>query len=191
MPSRIIPITAVFTLLIAGVARAADNFQVDPVHSSVVFKIKHLNTGDFWGRFNKISGTIAYDESDPGKSQLSFTVPVDSVDTNNTKRDSDIKGPDLFSAKEFKEITFKSTEVKKAGDNKLEVTGQLNLHGQSKPITVTMDVSGPHDTKMQGIKMGLSTSFTIKRSDFGMNAMQGALGDEVELHIGIEAAKKG
>jgi len=190
MHFRPLSIAAVLVLTLAGAVRAADDFKVDAVHSSVVFKIKHLNTGDFWGRFNKISGTISYDESDPTKSQLSFSVPVDSLDTNNSKRDSDVKGPDLFSAKEFKEISFKSTEVKSAGDNKLEVAGQLTMHGQTKPLTVTMERSGPHDTKMQGVKIGLSTTFTVKRSDFGMNAMQGALGDEVEVHVGIEAGKR-
>src|SRR5947207_1517813 len=110
LPQLTIPALVLFS--IAAAVRAADTYQVDPVHSSVVFKIKHMNTGDFWGRFDKISGSITFDQSDPTKMQFNFTVPVDSLDTNNAKRDSDLKGPDFFSAKEFKEITFKSTSVK-------------------------------------------------------------------------------
>src|SRR3954467_13286232 len=147
MNFRFLAIASMVILLTAGLVRAADKYEVDPVHSSIVFKVVHMETGEFWGRFNKVSGSFEYDEADPGKSKMTFSVPMDSLDTNHPKRDADLKGPDFFSAKEFKEITFNSTEIKKSGDKKLEVTGQLTMHGQSKPITVTINMRGPNDTR--------------------------------------------
>ena len=176
-----------FTLC-AGVAQA-DNYKVDPVHSTIVFRIKHVNVSWFYGRFNGPEGTVVDDAADPTKTSFDVQVKVANVDTGVQKRDDHLKSPDFFSAKEFPTIAFKSTSVKKAGD-KLEVTGDMTIHGQTKPITVTMERVGAADTKMMGYRVGYAGEFTIKRSDFGMSKMLDALGDEVTIMFGLESQKQ-
>jgi polyisoprenoid-binding protein YceI len=170
----------------AGVAQA-DNYKVDPVHSSIVFRIKHFNVSWFYGRINAPEGTVVDDAGDPTKSSFDVQLKVANIDTGNPKRDEHLKSPDFFSAKEFPTLSFKSTSVKKAGD-KLEVSGDLTIHGQTKPITVTLERVGAADTKM-GSRVGYAGEFTIKRSDFGMSKMTDMLGDEVTIMLGLESVK--
>ena len=109
-------------------------------------------------------------------------------DTANQKRDDDLRGPDFFSVKEFPTLSFKSTSVKSAGENKMEVTGDLTIHGQTKPITVTLEHVGTADTRM-GHRTGFAGEFTIKRTDFGMSKMTDMVSDDVTIMIGLEAKK--
>lgn len=172
-----------------GVTVYADTFKIDPVHSSVIFSIKHLGVTDFYGRFNDVSGTVVFDKADPSKSSVEVTVPVESVDTNNEKRDQHLKSPDFFNAKQFPMIIFKSKTVETSGDT-YKVTGELTLHGVTKPVT--LDIKKVSEAKgMEGeIRGGGQTRFTIKRSDFGMNFMQGALGDDVTVFLSLEGIKE-
>ena len=174
--------------LCTAVAQAADNYKVDPVHSTIVFRIKHVNISWFYGRFTGPEGTVVDDAADPTKTSFDVQVKVANVDTANPKRDDHLKSPDFFSAKEFPTIAFKSTSVKKAGD-KLEVSGDLTIHGQTKPITVTLERVGAADTKM-GSRVGYAGEFTIKRSDFGMSKFLEMLGDDVMIRVGLEAVKQ-
>ncbi|MGH7176691.1 MAG: YceI family protein, partial [Tepidisphaeraceae bacterium] len=149
----------------------------------------HLEKGTIWGRFNKIEGTISLDAADPAKTLFEIKVPVDSIDTNNAKRDQHLKSSDFFSAKEFATLAFKSTSVKSSGDKMLEVTGDLTVHGVTRPITIMMEYAPPSDTP-QGHKAGFAAAFVIKRSDFGMTGMVPMIGDEVHAYVGIEARRQ-
>jgi polyisoprenoid-binding protein YceI len=162
-------------------------FTIDPVHSSLVFKIQHMGVANFYGRFNEMSGT--YNPEVNGS--FNIQVKTASVDTRIPKRDDHLRSPDFFNVNEFPTIEFKSTKVEKAGENKLRVTGDLTFHGETKPITVHMTVFPAKDTQ-QGFKGGVETTFTIKRTDFGMDTYvaNGALGDEVQITVAIEGAKK-
>ena len=110
--SRICAAMAAFTaaglLSCVATAQGADSYKVDNVHSTVIFRIKHLDSSYAYGRFNEVSGTFALEEADPTKGSLDFQVAADSIDTNNAKRDQHLKGPDYFNAKQFPTITFKS-----------------------------------------------------------------------------------
>lgn len=162
---------------------AADASKVDPVHSSVVFRIRH-NTAPFYGRFNQVSGSFQLDAADPAKSSLDVSVKSASVDSNNPKRDDHLKSQSFFSVSEFPTITFKGKQFKKVSGNSWEVTGDLTLRGVTKAVTVAVE-----DTS-DGKGGGLEAKFTIKRSDFGMNFMvDKGLGDDVSLMIGLEAGK--
>jgi polyisoprenoid-binding protein YceI len=176
-------------MIFATVVHAADSYKVDPVHSTALFRIQHAGAGFLYGRINGPEGTINVDEADPTKTAFDVTLQVKNVDTNNAQRDTHLKSPTFFSAEEFPTLTFKSTAVKAAGDNKLEVTGNITIHGQTKPLTVTLDHTGTSDTPQMGHRIGYEGTFTIKRSDFGMNAMQGAVGDEVRITISLEGVK--
>jgi polyisoprenoid-binding protein YceI len=173
----------------ASTTRAADTYTVDPVHSSISFMIEHAGVSNIHGRFNDFSGTVTIDTADPSKSSFALTIPVETIDTNNVKRDEHLRAPDYFNVKQFPTMTFKSTKVK-AIDGGYEVTGDLTLHGVTKPISFTLKggdkvVEFPKGKK----RIGLVSNFSITRSQFGVTADIGALGDEVPITVGIEAAR--
>src|SRR3954452_2238822 len=108
-----------------ALARAADNFKIDPIHATVIYRVSHLNVGNAYGRFNEPTGMVTLDKDDASKSSFTFEVQTSKVDTANPKRDQHLQSPDFFDAKQFPTITFKSTGVKLCGDNKYEVAGDL------------------------------------------------------------------
>jgi polyisoprenoid-binding protein YceI len=170
-------------------ALAADAFQVDTVHSSVLFRVKHMNVSYTYGRFNDVSGSFLLDEADPSKSAFDLTIKSESVDTANTKRDDHLKRADFFNAKQFPTITFKSKSVKKA-DSAYDVAGDLTLHGVTKPVTFRLSPTGTGKGMTGGTLAGVEASVVIKRSDFGMTYMVGPVGDEVTVTVSLEGSRK-
>jgi polyisoprenoid-binding protein YceI len=177
-------------IAMAGMAGAADQYDVDGVHSTVLFKIDHFGVSNFIGRFDKISGAISWDAADPGKSTIAYTIQADSVDTNFEKRDQHLKSADFFDTKQFPTLEFKSKSVKKGAENEFSVEGELTIHGVTKPITLTVKKTGEGKDPSGAQRIGFYTTFPIKRSDFGMNFMPGALGDAVEVTVSSEGVKK-
>lgn len=168
---------------------AADGFKIDAVHSAVIFSIKHQNVAFNYGRFNDISGAFNLDAASPDSSMIDVTVKTDSIDTGNAKRDGHLKSGDFFSAKEFPTLSFKSKSVKKSSDTKFEVAGEITVRGQTKPLTINAELTGTGKGQ-KGDVAGMRTTFTIKRSDFGMDFMQGkGLADEVEITVSLEGGK--
>jgi polyisoprenoid-binding protein YceI len=170
--------------LSAPAASAADNYQIDPVHSVIIFRIGHMDVGVFYGRFNNPSGAFTFDEQNPSKSQFQAQVKAADFDSGNPKRDEHVRGPDFLNAKEFPNVTFKSKSVKAAGENKYEVSGDLTMHGQTKPVTIALDKIGS-----KGDLIGFEGRTEVKRSDFGIKGIQG-VADEVQLTIAFEGKKK-
>jgi polyisoprenoid-binding protein YceI len=148
-----------------------------------------MNTAYFWGRFNNISGSFTLDEANPAASQFEFQVKVDSVDTGSTKRDTHLKSPDFFNSVQFPVIAFKSQSVKKTG-NGYEVTGDLTLHGVTKPISVHVIPSGNGKGPSGRPIAGIEATLNLKRSDFGMTNMIGMIGDDVLVNVGVEGSRK-
>jgi polyisoprenoid-binding protein YceI len=170
-------------------AHGADKYKIDPVHSSVLFGIKHLGVTNVYLVFKEITGTVTFDSADPSKSSVELTVPVESLDARNPKRDQHLRSPDFFNAKQFPTLTFKSTRIEGSGDT-YKVSGDFTLHGVTKPITVEFK-RGADAKGMEGeMRGGGETHFTIKRSDYGMTFMQGALGDEVSIILSLEGVKQ-
>lgn len=173
-----------------SVARAAESFAVDTVHSGIHFRVKHLGAGFTWGRFNQFSGTITLDEQNPGASSVTIEIKTESVDTNSPDRDKHLRNPDFFDAKTFPVATFKSTDVSKKGDV-FTVKGTLELHGVKKPHTLELTRVGTGKNREGKALVGFSGKTTIKRSEFNMNyGLPAAVGDEVELFIDVEAVQK-
>jgi polyisoprenoid-binding protein YceI len=175
--------------LCCNVARGADTYTVDPVHSSISFMISHVGISNIHGRFNAFSGKITIDPADASQSSFALTIPIASIDTNNVKRDEHLRAPDYFNAKQFPNMSFKSTSVK-AVEGGYEVTGDLTLHGVTKPVSFTLKggdkvVEFPKKIK----RIGFVSTFSIRRSDFGVTAERKNLGDEIPITVGIEAAK--
>lgn len=171
-------------------ALAADTYELDPVHSHANFKIMHLDVAYQHGRFNDLKGMVWVDEKNPAKSKVEVTVMTNSVDTKNKKRDEHLMSPDFFNAKQFPTLSFKSTSVAAAGKNTYKVTGNLSLHGVTKPVTFMLKKTGEGKDPWGGFRMGGEAVFTIKRSDFGMTFMMPGLGDEVTLMLSFEGVKK-
>jgi polyisoprenoid-binding protein YceI len=183
-----------FILVVAGIAvappvGAADDYTLDAAHAGVTFKISHLGLSWTYGRFKDLSGSFTIDPTNPAATKFEVTAKVESVDTDNAKRDEHLRSPDFFNAKQFPSLSFKSTAVK-AVQGGYEVTGDLTLHGEKKAITVTM-VGGRTVEFPKGVqRTGYSTEFKIKRSEFGMDKMLEAIGDEVLISVSFEGTKK-
>jgi len=172
----------------AGIAGAPASYTIDPVHSSVIFRIKHMNTSQFYGRFNDIHGTLDFDDANPASSNLDPEIKIDSVDTHATKRDGHLKSPDFFNAATFPTATFKSKTWTKSGEA-FDVTGDLTIHGVTKPVTVKLEKTGTGKGQ-GGPIIGFETTFTVKRSDFGISYMPDGLGEDVRITIALEAGAK-
>lgn len=167
----------------------AETYAVDPVHSTLLFRINHMGVCNFYGRFNGIAGDFTVAEG--GTGSVSVKIDAASVDTANKDRDDHLRGTDFFSVEQFPEITFKSDALKPAGGSKYEAKGTLTLHGVSKEVTLAAERIGSKDTKY-GYRTGFEGTVTFKRSDFGMayGIDGGVLGDEVRLILAIEGVRK-
>lgn len=173
-----------------ALAEAAGSYDVDGGHSHVMFRIGRFGISYQYGRFNKISGAITIDGADPTKSTISIEIAADSVFTADKKRDTHLKSPDFFDAKQFPTITFKSTKVEATGGNKYDVSGDLSMHGVTKPVTIALDYVGSGKDPWGGFRVGFEGKVTIQRSDFGITFMSEGLSDEVDLTFAVEAVKK-
>jgi len=168
-------------------ADAGEVFQVDAVHSTAIFRVHHRGAGMFYGRFNDIAGTITGDENPA----FDISIDINSVDTNNEKLDGHLKSPDFFNAVEFSVMTFKSSSTKNIGDEKYEVTGDITIHGVTKPLTVMMSKTGQVKGR-RGELIGFEMEFQISRSDYGMNygIESGALSNDIKVIVALEAGRK-
>jgi polyisoprenoid-binding protein YceI len=165
-------------------------FDVDAVHSSMVFKVKHAGIANFYGRFNKISGKLLIDADDPAESLIQLSIDAASVDTNNPDRDKHLRSPDFFNAPEHPEITFESEKVTPKGGSRFEVRGKLGLHGVEKDVTVQVEQTGFGALGgFLGTRVGYEARFTLKRSDFQMSYALDVLGDDVDVVISLEGTK--
>ncbi|WP_435006558.1 YceI family protein [Tundrisphaera lichenicola] len=178
---------AVSLSLVVSDVGADDAFHIDAVHSSVLFRIKHMNVSYAYGRFNKISGKFSINETDPGKSFLELDIDVETIDTANEARDRHLKGPDFFNAKQFPSISFRSKSVRKVSTG-YTVSGDLTLHGVTKPVDLDLTVVGTGKGMKGETISGLEGSLNLKRSDFGMTYMVGPIGDEVRVSASVEGS---
>lgn len=186
----LLAVAAVLAISSGTSLRAAEEYQFDPVHSSVSFKARHLDISWIHGRFNEVEGKFAIDKQNPSKSWFQFSIKVDSVDTANKARDEHLRQPDYFDTKQFPTIDFKSTQVKPLKDGGYEVTGDLTMHGKSNKVTLHLE--GGKETEWMGTKrIGFSTDLSLKRSDYNFDPKAiGPIGDEARIYIDFEGAHK-
>ena len=186
--------TVIFSAAVASTSLQAEianpgHYKIDQDHTAVQFVVSHLNTANLMGRFNKIEGTIKLDPN--GDSSVNVVIPTASVDTNHAKRDKHLRSPDFFNAKQYPEMTFASSNVSynEAGEP-VKVAGRLSLHGKTKDVVLAVKPIGAGNDPWGGYRIGYDATTTIKRSDFGMNYMQGGIGDDVHISLFIEAIKQ-
>ena len=188
-----VAVAAVVTMMVGVVAAHADEYKIDAVHSSAVFKVNHLGASNTYGMMPNVTGSITFDEGDASKNAIDISVDATSVSTFNSGRDKHLSGPDFFNSKQFPAITFKSTSWKKSGDGAYDVTGEFTMLGVSKEITVAVDHIGYGKNRGGKDLTGFESTFTIDRTDFGMTygvAEQGGVGKDVTIIIAVEAIKQ-
>jgi polyisoprenoid-binding protein YceI len=186
----------ILPVLVFGLTTAAravvETYAIDPVHSSVSFSIRHF-ISPVPGSFTRFSGTITVDRDHLENSSVDATIDVGSIDTRNAKRDSDLKSPHFFDAAKFATITFKSSSWKKTGGDTFDVTGDLTIHGVTKPVVLKVTSLG-FGPGMRGASLsGWTATTTLNKSDFGVSGpayVRKMLGEEVAISISVEADLK-
>jgi polyisoprenoid-binding protein YceI len=182
---------ALLALALAPALAGAESYDVDAVHSAVMFRAKRFGAVYVYGRFNEFSGTLEMTGEDPATGRLSLEVKTASIDTGNQRRDDHLRSPDFFNAVQLPTIKFESTGVRAAGEGQFEVSGNLTLHGVTKPVTATVEkVGSGKDPRSGKTLVGFEGRFTLKRSEYDMNYSVGPLSDEIDVHIALHAVAR-
>ena len=187
---------AIATMVALPVRAHADSWQIDPAHTNVEFTVRHMMISNVKGQFQKTAGTITANGNDPASAKIDVTIDASSIDTRVQRRDAHLKSPDFLDVAKYPAITFKSTKVEAAGPNKWKVTGDLTIHGVTKPVVLEVEGSGAPIQVMGNTRAGASATAKIKRSDFGLSwnkALESGgvlVGDEVAISIDVEAVRQ-
>ena len=182
-------------LLLANSLFAADTYAVDPGHSKVGFTVRHLVINKVEGIFKEFSGTMQFDEQDVTKSSVQGSIKAASIDTNNVKRDADLRSANFFDVEKYPEITFESKKVDKKGDDYI-VTGILTMHGVSQEIHLPVTITGPIKDPWGNFRIGIEAKMDLNRRKYGLlydNRLDSGglvVGNEIGIHINAEAIKK-
>ncbi len=185
--SRIV-FTLITALAMAATAAAqTGTWQIDPMHSAAQFSVRHLGVSTVRGAFTKVSGSAKFDPTDPAKTSLDATIEATSVDTRVEMRDNDLRSPNFLEVQKYPTITFHSKQVKGAGAGKLQITGDLTIHGVTKEVVLDVDgPSAPMKDPWGNQRIGASAATKINRKDFGVNGASGVVGDEITITIDAE-----
>jgi polyisoprenoid-binding protein YceI len=173
---------------------ATTKWGIDPTHTEVQFKVKHLVIATVTGFFKKFSGSIESATDDFDGATASFSLDVNSIDTNQADRDAHLKSPDFFAADQYPTVDFKGT-IKKVSGNDYKLTGDLTMRGTTKAVELSAEFGGIMVDPWGNTKAGFEINGKVNRKDFGLNwsAVTEAGGvvvsDEVKLHLNVELAK--
>ena len=190
---RALALSLAVALLVPVAAHAAPtSWKIEPNHSSAHFKIKHLAISSVRGSFSPVTGTVVIDDEHPEKSTVEASIPMASVNTDNSTRDDHLKSADFFDVTKFPTMTFKSTSIEKAKDG-YKLHGNLTLHGVTKEVVLDMDApSAAQKNPVGSMVRGISATTTINRKDFGLTwnkAIEGGgllVGEDVKIELDIE-----
>ena len=175
---------------------AQENWKIDPVHSNVGFSVRHLMISKVNGHFRNWTGTLVIDDAKPENSKITATIETASIDTKEPQRDDHLRSADFFDAANHPELKFESTSVKKVSDDRFEVTGNLTIRGNTKPVTLDTEFFGRQKDPWGGERAGFAAKAHIDRKDFGLTfnmPLDGGgfvVGDKVEITLDIEAIKE-
>lgn len=175
---------------------ANQTWVLDPTHSELQFKIKHLMISTVSGQFNQFNATIKTEDDDFSKARVYFEAAVDSISTNNEQRDAHLKNGDFFDVEKYPSIIFESERMEKTGDNEYKLHGTLTMRGVSKKITLKAELGGIAKDPWGNTRTGFSVAGKINRNDFGMSfgavSETGGLllGDEVKINANVQFVKE-
>lgn len=182
-------------VLLCAPAWSADEFVIDPVHSSIEFSVRHMMVTNVRGRFREFSGTILYDEKDITKSSVRVTIKTVSIDTGNENRDNHLRSPDFLDAAKYPEITFVSTRIEKRGEDYVCI-GTLTIRGISREVAIPFRVLGMVKDPRGSTRLGVEAGLTINRLDYGVSwsrALEGGglvVGNEVKIELNVQAIRR-
>ncbi len=167
------------------------NYKLDPVHSTLLFKIEHLNLATYVGRFNQIDASLQFNPAALEETVLEGVVAVGSIDTNNAEFDAILAGSDWFDAEQYPQARFLSTQVnaRPLDDGRIElaVDGELTLRGVTRPVSLTAVFNGGADNLLtRKYTLGFSAFGSFMRSDFGIARFPGLVSDRVDLEFFAE-----
>jgi len=168
---------------------ATEKYIVDVTHSAALFQVRHFGVSFVSGRFTDISGTIDVDRENLSNSSVEIVIRTASVNTDHAERDEHLRNPDFFDVQKYPTMRFKSSKIKKITDTAGEVTGSFTLHGVTRTITMNVTFLGEFDVPWGQHRAGFETSFTIQRSEYGMNKLLGPAGDKIQVTLFIEAMR--
>lgn len=177
-----IPLTAALLL-----SARAETFKIDTSHAEIGFAAKHMMVSNTKGKFNAFEGSIEYDVESGMLIAAEGTIEAASIDTNHEKRDEHLKNEDFFHVQKFPTLSFKSTAVKKTGENTFEVTGVLNVLGIDRTVVLPVTINGPVEVRGNKV-IGVECNTTLNRRSLGIDhAPAAVIGDEVKISIDLEA----
>lgn len=174
----------------------ATTWVIDPSHSEVQFKVKHLVISTVTGSFGQYEGQVESQGDDFTEAKISFSADIDSISTGAEQRDGHLKSAEFFDAEQFPKLTFVSTSMTQTGDDTYNVVGNLTMHGVTKPVTLKAEYGGQMQDFYGQTKAGFEISGTIKRKEFGLTwdgiTEAGAIvvSDDVKLVMNIQLTKQ-
>jgi polyisoprenoid-binding protein YceI len=148
---------------------AKTKWNLDPTHSELGFKVKHMMITNVSGSFGSFNANVETEDDDFSTANIEFTIDVASINTGNEQRDGHLKSGDFFDVENHPQMKFVSTGVAKKGDNEFEISGDLSLHGVTKPVTFKAENGGSGKDPWGNLKTGFTLEGKIKRTDFGLN----------------------
>jgi len=166
----------------------AGSYAADPAHTKVTWSVNHFGFSTYTGQFSQVAGTLKVDPKAVGTTSLDVTVQTTSIGTFNPALDTHLKSADFLDVGKFPTATFKATAVKATGERTADITGDLTLHGVTKPVVIhaTFNRAGMNPVDRAGYRLGFAGKAVIKRSDFGIKTYVPAIGDDVTLDIEAE-----
>ncbi|HXB94769.1 MAG TPA: YceI family protein [Puia sp.] len=175
---------------------ATTKWVLDPSHSEVEFKVKHMMISNVSGDFEKFDATVETEGEDFMTAKVSFTADIDSISTGSEQRDTHLKSADFFDAAKFPQLKFVATKYENVdNDGSYEVYGELTIHGVTKPVRLDVEFGGVIKDPWGNTRAGITVSGKINRKDFGLSwhgvTETGSLivSDEVRVHVGLEFVK--
>ena len=189
-------VSAIALLASLSALAQTSTWNIDPAHSTAQFTVRHLGISNVTGNFTKVTGSVVLNEKDTTQSQVSASIDVSSVDTRVEARNKDLKSPNFFDVEKYPTIEFKSKRIVNDG-GKLQVIGDLTIHGTTREVTLDVDGPTPELTDPWGnSRRGISATTTINRKDFNLiynNVLktgEAVVGDNVKIQIDAEMVKK-
>jgi polyisoprenoid-binding protein YceI len=185
----------VLVLTAATVARAAEKYDVDTVHSHIGFTVKHMAVSSVRGDFKDYTAELRVDEDDVQNSSLVLRIDAASVDTDNQRRDDHLRSADFFEVETYPEIVFKSKSITRQGDG-FEVTGDLTIKDVTREITFDLEINGPIKDPWGNHRVGAEGGLVIDRQDYGVkfsNIMDNGglvVANDVKIAFALEASRK-